>query len=119
MRMASVSRTEAHMARPSTMASMTVSIRSSSTTRSAASRAGRRAAAAERDPRVREPDSRSVVGTVSRHGDRAADSLVGADDAHLVRRRDPGEHGCAVQHCVKPIVVPRVKFGSGEHRDAI
>jgi hypothetical protein len=38
-RMAKASRTDAHMARPSTMASMIVSMRSSVTTRSAAARA--------------------------------------------------------------------------------
>jgi len=47
-----------------------------------------------------------------RHGDGAADSLIGADDPHLVGRGDAGEHRCLAQYGVQLVVVPRVEVCS-------
>ena len=89
-------------------ASTIVSIRSSVTTRSAASRAALRAVSPECDPDVSQPHRRGVVGTVTSHRDRTSQALQRMHDPHLVHRRDASEDrdvgNDRVQRCVRHLI---------------
>ncbi len=75
----------------------------------------RRAAPAQREADVGEPDGGRIVGAVAGHRHRLAQPLVGLHDPHLVQRSAPGDHGHPGQDRVQGLVVHGLEFGTRQH----